>query len=86
MPKDKARSFITANEGYDRSYYTGFLGPVGLRDRTDLYVNLRSAQVHGDRLHIYVGGGIVGQSDPVTEWEETVQKSRTIGQVVAPAG
>ncbi len=84
MPKTEARDFIGANEGYDRTYYTGYLGPVGLNDRTDLYVNLRSAQVLGRHLHIYVGGGIVAQSEPATEWEETVQKSRTIGQVVAP--
>ena len=82
MPKPAAKAFLAKNEGYDRRYYTGYLGPVGIDGRTDLFVNLRSAEVIGSTLFLHVGGGIVIGSDPALEWEETVQKTRTIGQIV----
>lgn len=81
MPKTAARDFLKANEGYDRGYYTGFLGPVNFAGRTDLFVNLRTAQIVGDRAFLYVGGGIVAGSDPQVEWQETVEKTKTVGEV-----
>lgn len=81
-PKDAARAFLEAHEGYDRACYTGFLGPVGIDGESTLYVNLRTAQIIGDRLYLYVGGGIVAGSDPQEEWSETVAKTRTIGAVL----
>jgi len=82
MPKEPALDFLVANEGYDRGYYTGFLGPVGFDGGSDLYVNLRTCQIIGDTACLYVGGGIVAQSQPDVEWEETVQKTRTVGTVL----
>jgi isochorismate synthase len=82
MPKADALDYLRASEGYDRSYYTGFLGPVCIGGTTDLFVNLRSAQVIEDRIFLFVGGGIVAASDPDVEWEETVQKTRTIASVL----
>lgn len=82
MPKKPAYDFLLENEGYERGYYTGFLGPVGLDGATDLYVNLRTAQIIGDTAYLYVGGGIVGDSRPEVEWEETVQKTRTVGSIL----
>ena len=54
----------------------------GLRKEFDLYVNLRTAQIIGDTAYLYVGGGIVGDSRPEVEWEETVQKTRTVGSIL----
>jgi len=82
MPKADALDYLRTSEGYDRSYYTGFLGPVGIGGTTDLFVNLRSAQVIEDQMFLFIGGGIVAASDPDVEWEETVQKTRTIGSVL----
>ena len=82
MPKQPALDFLTAHEGYDRDYYTGFLGPVGFDGGTDLYVNLRTSQIIGDTAYLYVGGGIVAQSQPDVEWEETVQKTKTVGTIL----
>lgn len=45
---------------------------------TDLYVNLRCVQFKKDTYRLYVGGGIVKDSDPKKEWEETVNKSMTV--------
>ena len=77
-PRAAARAFLREAEGYDRRFYTGFLGAVGLDGRTELFVNLRSAEAIGDRLCLYVGGGIVAGSDPAREWQETVEKTRVI--------
>lgn len=82
MPKQPALEFLAANEGYDRDYYTGFLGPVGFDGDTDLYVNLRTSRIVGETAYLYVGGGIVAQSQPDVEWEETVQKTKTVGTIL----
>jgi isochorismate synthase len=54
LPKDKAKAFIFENEGYDRGYYSGFLGELNRRgidkqkSKTDLFVNLRCMQMEID--------------------------------------
>jgi isochorismate synthase len=93
FPKDIAKSFILKNEGYDRSYYSGFLGEFNIdfqsnENATDLFVNLRCVQIETDEMsnthtaHIYVGGGITAQSNPGSEWLETVNKATTIKKVL----
>jgi isochorismate synthase len=44
----------------------------------NIYVNLRCAQIIGDRLFLYLGGGFTADSDPEKEWEETENKSKTL--------
>ncbi|QPM90885.1 Salicylate biosynthesis isochorismate synthase [Pseudooceanicola algae] len=82
MPKAPAMEFILQEEGATRRFYTGYLGPRDLGGATSLYVNLRSASVSGGKIFLHVGGGIVAASDPATEWEETVEKSKTIGAIL----
>jgi isochorismate synthase len=82
MPKHKALAFIRANEGYDRSFYSGFLGPVGLGERSDLFVNLRCTQLLEDRARLYVGAGVTDASDPEAEWRETELKAETVLDVL----
>ncbi|MBC9797522.1 isochorismate synthase [Sinomicrobium sp. FJxs] len=93
FPKDEARLFILENEGYDRSFYTGFLGELntdisGQQDGntenrdSELYVNLRCMQMNGNIATLYVGGGITRDSDPGSEWEETVNKSFTMKKIL----
>ncbi|WP_291868547.1 chorismate-binding protein [Maribacter sp.] len=45
---------------------------------SDLYVNLRCMQLIKEKAFVYVGGGITKDSDPEKEWEETVNKSKTM--------
>ena len=86
LPKDKAKKFILENEGYDRAYYSGFLGELNLLEseyqkntrKTALFVNLRCMQATTKGYQIYVGGGIVEGSIPKDEWQETVNKSQTM--------
>ncbi|WP_010138103.1 chorismate-binding protein [Oceanicola sp. S124] len=82
MPKAPAMQFILDEEGPTRRFYTGYLGPRDLDGTTSLYVNLRSASVSGRQIFLHVGGGIVAASDPATEWQETVEKTKTIAAVL----
>ncbi|WP_224490301.1 chorismate-binding protein [Robertkochia flava] len=82
LPRETAKAFILDHEGYDRKYYTGYLGPVDPGYRTDLFVNLRCMEMSGMQYHLYVGGGITRDSDPQAEWEETVNKSATMRSVL----
>ncbi|MGR3454564.1 chorismate-binding protein [Pseudooceanicola sp.] len=82
MPRAAACDFILAEEGPTRGFYTGYLGPVNIDGETRLQVNLRTARITPTHACLHVGGGIVAASDPATEYEETVQKARTIGAVL----
>lgn len=53
-----------------------------IRNKTDLFVNLRSMQIEGQKATIYIGGGITSDSIPEQEWEETVNKSATMLKVI----
>jgi isochorismate synthase len=85
-PKEAAKKFILENEGYDREFYTGFLGvmnfPSDGRNTSDLYVNLRCMKISGDQASIYVGCGITKDSDPEKEYIETVNKSMTMKKIL----
>ncbi len=82
MPKDKALAFILAHEGYDRSFYSGFLGPLHLEGGSSLYVNLRCMQLWQSHASLYVGGGVTAESEPCAEWEETSLKAQTLLSVL----
>jgi isochorismate synthase len=69
-------------EKHDRGFYTGFLGPWNLSGESKLYVNLRCAQLHKNKMSLYVGGGLTAESNPEDEWEETVRKSQTLLSVL----
>lgn len=80
MPKLKALDFIAENEGLERSYYSGFAGPVGINDETHLYVLLRCASLDS-QVSLYAGGGIMPDSSLDSEWQETEKKMETIRNV-----
>ncbi len=82
MPKHKALSFILENEGYDRSFYSGFLGPVHVNGRSSLYVNLRCMRLGERTANLYVGAGITADSMPTAEWYETEIKAETLSAVL----
>lgn len=73
-PKEKAYRFILEKEGYDRSYYSGFIGYFDLKKDVNLYVNLRCMNIEPTHIRLYAGGGILESSDPETEWAETEAK------------
>ncbi len=81
-PKTEAFDLIKVVEKHKRRFYTGFLGPWNLNGTNHLFVNLRCAEIKGDEMNLYVGGGITTESDPEAEWEETVKKSQTLLTIV----
>ncbi|TKD66225.1 isochorismate synthase [Flavobacterium sp. ASW18X] len=84
IPKMDAKKYILQNEGYSRTYYTGYLGPVNsLHGETEIFVNLRCMQLSATDATIYVGGGITKDSIPENEWEETQAKSKTMGALLS---
>ncbi len=82
MPKHEALAFILSHEGYDRSFYSGFLGPVHLDGCSSLFVNLRCMQLDHSFASLYVGGGITADSEPASEWRETEMKAETMLSVL----
>ncbi|MEJ8756983.1 chorismate-binding protein [Pontibacter sp. H259] len=83
LPKEPALNFILAHEGYDRSYYSGYLGPVNAPEGTHLYVNLRCMQLLQTEAILYAGAGITGESDAEKEWQETQHKMQTMGKILS---
>lgn len=81
-PKKEALDIILKNEDYDRSYYSGFIGPYNIEKRTNLYVNLRCMQVFKNSFRLYAGGGIMPQSTIESEWQETEYKMQTISSII----
>jgi len=77
-PKTEACRLILAHEGYDRAYYSGFVGPLNKEGKTDLYVNLRCASMTAEGLVLYAGGGLMPDSELKSEWEETEVKLQTL--------
>ncbi|MCU0419120.1 MAG: chorismate-binding protein [Cyclobacteriaceae bacterium] len=82
MPLEASLNFLKRHEGYDRSFYSGFLGPVGLGHGSHLFVNLRCTQVFDDRFRFYAGAGVTQDSQPDEEWAETEWKMNTLASVV----
>ncbi len=89
LPKKEAMAFILQNEKYDREFYAGFFGELNCNKLTELYVNLRcmklkfSASSQIQKATLFMGGGITKESEPIKEWEETVQKSQTLKQILS---
>ncbi len=84
-PRKSAKDFILENEGYDREFYTGFLGPIMDNGASaSLLVNLRCMKIVGNTARLFIGGGITIASQPNEEWLETQNKMQTMLQVLKP--
>jgi isochorismate synthase len=82
LPKEKAFQFILDNEGYERRYYSGFIGRLHPEQQTDLYVNLRCMQIEDNQLSLYAGGGLLASSDMQEEWLEIQDKLLTMYRII----
>lgn len=78
VPKDAARHFIINNEGYDRKFYSGIVGMYDPKGETELFVNLRCAEITDKSITLYAGGGLLKASNRDSEWKETEEKMKTI--------
>ncbi len=83
MPLQSAMDFLLQEEGYDREFYSGYLGPVNIDNETHIYVNLRCMQLLKDKkAKLYAGAGVTIESIPEKEWEETEIKMNTLLNVI----
>tara|TARA_A100000171_G_scaffold52611_1_gene71905 strand:- start:4871 stop:6097 length:1227 start_codon:yes stop_codon:yes gene_type:complete len=78
MPKEAALNFIQQHEGFDRSFYSGYLGPVQNEQKTSIFVNLRCMQLLENNAILYAGAGVTEDSVAEKEFEETEMKFNTL--------
>ncbi|MGH7409526.1 MAG: aminodeoxychorismate synthase component I, partial [Candidatus Methylomirabilis sp.] len=76
-PKIRAMEVIDEVEPTARGLYTGAIGFVGFSGDMELNIALRTAIVTGDRIYFQTGGGIVADSSPQQEYDETLLKAET---------
>ena len=77
-PKIRAMEIINELEPVRRNVYAGAVGYINWHDETDLAIAIRTAVIKDGMLHVQAGAGIVADSDPGKEWEETMNKGRAL--------
>lgn len=78
MPLEASLEFLQQQEGYDREFYSGYLGPVNVDNAINIFVNLRCMQLFEGQAIVYAGAGVTIDSVPEHEWEETEMKLDTL--------
>ncbi len=77
-PKKRAMEIIAELEGAPRGLYCGAIGCFGFNGESVFNIVIRTLVREGDRLSYHVGAGIVADSDPLKEYEETLHKAAGI--------
>lgn len=77
-PKIRAMEIIEELEPTKRSFYTGSLGYIGFNGELELNILIRTILLEGRRLYYPVGGGIVWDSRPDAEYQETITKAQAL--------
>ena len=84
-PKIRALEVIRELEPVKRNVYSGAVGYLGWHGDADTAIAIRTAVIQDGRLHVQAGAGIVHDSDPEKEWDETMNKGRALFRAVAEA-
>ena len=84
-PKIRAMEIIAELEPVKRGVYGGAVGYLSWAGNMDTAIAIRTAVIKDNTLHIQVGAGIVADSVPGKEWEETMNKGRAIFRAVSMA-
>ena len=84
-PKIRALEIIRELEPVKRNVYAGAIGYIGWHGDADTAIAIRTAVIQDRKLHVQAGAGIVHDSDPVREWDETMNKGRALFRAVAEA-
>jgi anthranilate synthase component 1 len=79
-PKVRALEIIDELEPSRRGVYGGAVGYLGFDGNMDMAIAIRTAVIHEQTLLVQAGGGIVADSVPAAEWQETVNKSQAINR------
>jgi anthranilate synthase component 1 len=84
-PKIRAMEIIDELEPVKRGVYSGAVGYLSWNGNMDTAIAIRTAVIKDDTLHIQVGAGVVADSLPELEWQETMNKGRAVFRAVAMA-
>ena len=85
-PKVRAMEIIDELEPEKRGIYGGGVGYFAANGEMDMCIALRTAVVKDEKLYIQAGGGVVYDSDPEAEYQETVNKSKALKKAAEDAG
>ena len=84
-PKIRAMEIIDELEPVKRGIYSGAVGYISWSGNMDTAIAIRTAVIKNKQLHIQAGAGIVADSIPRNEWDETMNKGRGVFRAVAMA-
>ncbi|HEY8933477.1 MAG TPA: anthranilate synthase component I [Rariglobus sp.] len=84
-PKIRAMQLIAENEPSQRGFYAGALGYFGYDGNSDTCIMLRTSLIKDGKIHIQAGAGVVADSVPASEYQETVNKASALFKAVAMA-
>jgi len=84
-PKIRAMEIINELEPVKRGIYSGAVGYISWSGNLDTAIAIRTAVIKDKTLHIQAGAGIVYDSIPRNEWEETMNKGRAVFRAVSMA-
>ena len=84
-PKIRAMEIIDELEPVKRGVYGGAVGYYAWNGNMDTAIAIRTAVIKNGELHVQAGAGIVADSIPANEWEETLNKRRAMFRAVALA-
>ena len=84
-PKVRAMEIIDELESVRRGHYAGAVGYFGFNGNMDTCITIRTILMQGDVAYLQAGGGIVADSNPTLEWEETLHKARALGVAIEMA-
>ena len=84
-PKVRAMQIIAEKEPVQRGFYAGALGYFGYEGNVDSCIMLRTSLLKDGKIHIQAGAGIVADSDPASEFQETINKASALFKAVALA-
>jgi anthranilate synthase component 1 len=76
--KVRAMEIIDELEPTKRGVYAGAVGYLGFDGDVDVAIAIRTAVIKDGRLYVQAGAGIVADSNPDAEWQETLSKARAV--------
>ncbi len=84
-PKVRAMEIIDELESTRRGLYGGAVGYLDFRGNMDICIAIRTMLIKDGKIHVQAGGGVVADSDPETEYQESFHKARALMRAVQQA-
>lgn len=81
-PKIRAMEIIEELESFRRGFYAGAVGYFSFLGNMDTCITIRSILVKDEKAYVQAGGGVVADSDPEKEYEETLHKAQAIFRAI----